>query len=84
MKWVSLGNIKYNARKSNSRVFPLRITKKHFNSLKDLATKTHDIKNITRRDVLRQNGRPYTAWVPKLGFGKKGIKKKKFLRVSKP
>ena len=52
-------------------MFPLRITKKHFNSLKDLATKTHDIKNITRRDVLRQNGRPYTAWVPKLGFGKK-------------
>ena len=58
-------------------MFPLRITKKHFNSLKDLATKTHDIKNITRRDVLRQNGRPYTAWVPKLGFGKKDIKKKK-------
>ena len=59
-------------------MFPLRIAKKHFNSLKHLATKTHDIKNITRRDVLRQNERPYTAWVPKLSFGKKGIKKKKF------
>ena len=55
-------------------MFPLRITKKHFNSLKDLAIKTHD---ITRRNILRQNGRLYTAWVPKLGFGKKDIKKKK-------
>ena len=31
--------------------------------------------------ILRQNGRPYRVWAPKLDFGKKILQKNKVLRV---